>query len=284
MRQFLKRGSFLVGAILFATASAPVWASVPNRFGQIPQRNVFALKGQEVPPQASPPEAPLPKITITGITTILGDKLVLLKAQPPAKPGVPAKEESMILAEGQREGPVEVLSIDVKSGDVKLNNAGTVMTLNLAKNGPKPPLTPPPSAVPPRIPTYSGPRSIPQGQPGAAPPLPVRVPHWPGSAAPSATGTALSPTGGGPVPPGYATPAPQSLPLQNLTPQEQAIVQQLQQTSATQPGMSSFPPMTGQGVPIAPESPPVSGTVIPPTGAKPPDTIPPGYTQPLLPQ
>ena len=92
----------------------------------------------------------MPKITLTGITTILGNKRALMKVAPSvAKPGQASKEESLILTEGQREGEVEVLQIDERAESVKVNNSGTVMTLTFEKDGAKLPATPAPRAVPP---------------------------------------------------------------------------------------------------------------------------------------
>ncbi len=261
-----------IAVLVLATIVPPLKGMAPNRFERIPQRNVFGLKGQEPQTPSGAPPPSLPNITLTGITTILGQKLVLLKAQPPVpKGGQAPKPEPMILAEGQKEGPIKVLSIDVGSGDVKLDNSGTVMTLNLEKDGAKLPI----SAVPVAFaPTNRSPG-------GAASQLPVRAPHWSGPYAPSAPGTALSPTGGGPVPPGYEVPAPPNVVTQGLTPEEQALVQQLRQLSATPPSVGRPTALGQQPLPAAP---PVSGTVMVPPGAKPPNTIPPGYNKAAAPE
>lgn len=261
----------LAVAVIFLMAVGPALRGmVPNGLERIPRRNIFGLKGPEAAPRSTAPAPSLPKITLTGITTILGQKLVLLKAQPPApKGGQPPKTESMILAEGQQQGPIKVLSIDVGSGDVKLDNSGTLMTLNLQKDGARLPVSP--------ASTISTPTKGFSGRTSTAAQLPVRAPHWRGPYGSTAPATALSPTGGGPLPPGYAAPTPPNLAVQNLTAEEQAIVQQLRQLSASQPSVVS-PPVTGQ------PQPPVSGAVMVPPGAKPPNTIPPGYTQPAAPK
>jgi hypothetical protein len=108
-----------------------------NPYQGIVERNVFALKPPPRPEDALPPPQPPPKITLTGITTILGNKRALLKQQVPAKPPAPAREESYILTEGQREGDVEVLAIDEEAGTVKVNNHGTVQELSFDKDGVK---------------------------------------------------------------------------------------------------------------------------------------------------
>lgn len=127
-----------------------------NAYHAIVGRNVFRLKPETLvaaPPQ--PQTAPPAQIVLTGITTIFGDKRVLLKITPASSPGGPSGvEESCILVVGQREGGVQVLDIDEKKGDVTINNGGSVMTLNIEKDGAKPfkvpspiPNLPPPPGV-----------------------------------------------------------------------------------------------------------------------------------------
>jgi hypothetical protein len=97
-------------------------------------RNIFGL-GSLVAQPPGPPPAPLPKIRLIGITTILQEKRALLKVEFPAQPPEPAKEVSCILALGQREGPVEVLVIDETAGSVRVNNSGAEMLLSFTRDG-----------------------------------------------------------------------------------------------------------------------------------------------------
>jgi len=99
--------------------------------------NVFHLVQAPVISQPTN-QPPLPKIVPNGIITILG-KRVLFKVLWPARPNEPAREQSYILAEGERSGAIEVLEIDEKAGTIKFNNNGSVVTLALDKDGPKPP-------------------------------------------------------------------------------------------------------------------------------------------------
>ncbi len=121
----------------FSTALAgPLSVYSANPYHEIVAKNIFRLR----PPQPKPVEvitAPLPTLILTGITTILGKKQALLKIRFPASPSNPPKEESCILTEGQRDGPVQVLQIEVKQACVKVNNSGTIMSLTFEKNGPK---------------------------------------------------------------------------------------------------------------------------------------------------
>ena len=97
---------------------------------------------------------------LTGITTILGNKRALLKVQFPPKPPQPAKEQSYILTEGQRDGSIEVLEINEKTASVKVDNSGTVMEITFEKPSPTPPAsTPRPQPYWPRLPMQAGVRS-----------------------------------------------------------------------------------------------------------------------------
>lgn len=170
-----------------------------NPYQSIIDRNVFSLKPPPPPPDPSEANKPqVVKITLTGITTILGNKRVLMKtAPPPGKPNEGAKsEQSYILTEGQREGDIEVIEIDDKAGSVKVNNGGTVQTLTFEKDGAKLPATPAPAGAAPGAPQIPG---IPGVRPGVPPApgttptfqLPTRVPRLPtpGSQASAAVGT-----------------------------------------------------------------------------------------------
>jgi hypothetical protein len=129
---------------------------------------VFGL--QPIPPPARPEDnkPPPAKITLAGITTFGHGPRALLKVVAPPRPGVKQEEQSLILAVGQREGEVEVLEIDDRAGKVKVDNFGTITTLDFENNGVK--LA---SAPPPGVPVPGGlPVGIPQVLPGAVPPQP----------------------------------------------------------------------------------------------------------------
>src|SRR5262249_46856385 len=129
-----------------------------------------------------------------------GNKRVLMKTgPPPGKPGEqPKTDQSYILTEGQRDGEIEVISIDEKAGSVKVSNAGTVQTLTFEKDGAKLPATQAPAApgTPPpggaAIPGLPVTRPLPQAPAasGSTPTfqLPSRIPRLPTPGA-QATGT-----------------------------------------------------------------------------------------------
>ena len=108
-------------------------AGVINPYHCIPERNVFGLKPPAPPQTTYVPSAPLPKITLTGITTLFG-KRALLKVEFPAQINQPARHESMILAEGQRNDGIEILQVDEKTSRVRLNNSGTIMEVTFDKH------------------------------------------------------------------------------------------------------------------------------------------------------
>jgi len=118
---------FLAGSFAVGVSALGVTTDAQNTpYQSIVDRNVFALKPPPPPPDPEATKPPPVKITLTGITTILGNKRALMKSPaPPGKPGEPAKPEvSYILTVGQREGDVEVIDIDEVGGNVKLRNAG----------------------------------------------------------------------------------------------------------------------------------------------------------------
>ena len=124
--------------MLNLTAALLVTDAAGNPYGVIAGSNVFRLRP---PPSQAPPAAPaiIPKVTPVGITTMLAQKMALLKVNFPARPPEPAKEVSCILSVGQREGPIEVVAIDETEGSVKVNNSGTIMVLSLDRDSPRQP-------------------------------------------------------------------------------------------------------------------------------------------------
>jgi hypothetical protein len=117
------------------TAGANAGATFP--YHGIARRNVFNLKE---PPSPSivdlTPAIKPPQITLTLITTILGDKRAGLKwLVAPSRPGEQPRQESHILSVGQAEGGVEVLAIDEVEGTVKIKNHGQLQTLSFTTDG-----------------------------------------------------------------------------------------------------------------------------------------------------
>jgi len=206
---------------LWDAAKAATGGSKSDLYKAIPDRNVFKLTElPQVRPPSNPPPA-LPKITLTGITTILGRKLAVLRVQLLPLGGQPGKEESYMLAEGQRDGNIEVLQINENSGDVKLKNSGTDVTLNIDRDSPKVARGPTPETNPPGLPVAS----IPPPTGGTNPTNGLHR-MFPSRAYQSPGGPAVAPTNAAMVaPPSLPIPVPsaQSQPAP-LTPEEQAIM------------------------------------------------------------
>lgn len=161
-----------------------------NPYGAIAGRNVFALK----PPTPTPsvavtaPTVP-PNIELQGFTTILGRAQVLLKIKTPPRPPEPAKDRSLVMDIGQREGDVEVLEMDAYAGVVKLKNQGNLISLNLKDNAARPAAGPAltlPAAAPaagmlppptqPQLPARPSVGATPSTTPvGGGSPLPTRA-------------------------------------------------------------------------------------------------------------
>jgi hypothetical protein len=128
----------LVVAILICANAA--WAQT-NPFEAILTRNVFGLV--PIPPAAKPPDPPLPKITLTGITTVTGVARALLKMAPLPGAAGAGGDRFFNLKLGERDGDLEVLEINEKSGTVVVAYTGRTLTLGFEAektNSPPPPI------------------------------------------------------------------------------------------------------------------------------------------------
>ena len=126
MKRKLNLAALALGILLFtgaARAAGPDAAA--NPYSVIYQRSVFGL----VPP---PPPAdagaaiPTPDIALNGVMNIFGRKYALFK--------LPAgKGKNYLLGEGQGDGEIELLSVDERAGEIKINNHGIVQIVALSK-------------------------------------------------------------------------------------------------------------------------------------------------------
>ena len=137
MRHCVKLPIWLVSTVVLSLGASALVADTPGHpYLGIACSNVFRLR----PPAlqtTNPPPALLPQVIPVGITTILGDRRVLLQVKFPARPPEPAREVSCILLPGQQEGLIQVLKIDEIAGSVEINNSGAVIVLTLAQDGPR---------------------------------------------------------------------------------------------------------------------------------------------------
>jgi hypothetical protein len=209
-------------ALICVSARGDVVPRSVKEYDAIGKNNVFKLKEPAPPAETPTPQPPLPKIFLSGITTMMNQKYAFLKA--PAAPGDKSGEQSLMLREGQKEGSIEILEIDEKAGRVRINNSGAVMDLTFDRDAPT-------SNPPANAPGQPGPISNPpamaqtlQSQPDQAnapntnapnyesrrrmPRREVRIPTpppLPGPASTTPTGTMPTPTTTYPT---VTTPAP----------------------------------------------------------------------------
>jgi len=238
-------GAVLFGAGAIAADTADTADHPENPYQGIVDRNVFALKPPPPPPDPDSIKPPTPEFFLTGITTIFGPKRALFRTSPKPARGAPPpgkdkeKEESYMLAEGQREGEVEVVSIDEVAGMVKVSYGGTILTIDFTNNAAKSvAVAPPPGGVPgaPGLPrpgiAIPAPNKANPGfrQPGA-PARPLRSPLGQGGVpAPMGAGMGVAQTGTGQT-------AEQAVPL--MTRDQQEV---LMEAMRGQPGLPPMPP------------------------------------------
>lgn len=120
-------------AVLFgAVGSAP--ALTDNPYAAVVERNIFNLQPipTNPPVEVKAPEPPS-KIIPNGIINIFGKVQVLFKVQSPARLGQPAKEQSYVMGEGERQDEIEVKKIDEKNATITFDNHGIVQSLELVK-------------------------------------------------------------------------------------------------------------------------------------------------------
>lgn len=120
-----------------ASVKAVVPDTAPDPYQAIVDRNVFDLHAPaaNVSAESSRQTKPIPKLTLNGITSILGTKLAILTV-PATQPRTPP--ETVMLAEGQAQDEVEVKQINEKSGAVNVINHGEEQTLDFEHDGTKP--------------------------------------------------------------------------------------------------------------------------------------------------
>lgn len=72
-------------------------------------------------------ETPSPGIVLNGITTIFGDKRALFKVWSPDR------EQLCFLAEGQRDGDILLLAVDMRAGKIKIRDHGVVQVVSMCQ-------------------------------------------------------------------------------------------------------------------------------------------------------
>jgi hypothetical protein len=127
---------------LFGAIRASAADGADHPYQKIIDRNVFRLKaaGGTNTAVAATPHKPLPRIKLTGLTTILGDKRAFFEVMIFEQFQVP-REESCILTEGKGEGGIKLLAIDERARTATFNNHGVIQLVELgsaeATTGPR---------------------------------------------------------------------------------------------------------------------------------------------------
>ena len=118
--------------LIIAGAQAQAAAALDQPYAGIVSRNMFGLlpistNNPVVEPTIDPP----PKITPNGTMTLFGKLEALFKVASKGQPGQPAKDDSYVLGEGERQDDIEVVKINQADGIVTFNNHGTIQELPL---------------------------------------------------------------------------------------------------------------------------------------------------------
>ena len=118
--------------LIIAGAQAQAAAALDQPYAGIVSRNMFGLlpistNNPVVEPTIDPP----PKITPNGTMTLFGKLEALFKVASKGQPGQPAKDDSYVLGEGERQDDIEVVKINQADGIVMFNNHGTIQELPL---------------------------------------------------------------------------------------------------------------------------------------------------------
>ena len=161
-KQKWRQRSLAVGLCLLAVSV--LGSETSNPYGAIVERNPFGLKPPPPPPDPNAAQETKPppcNVRLTGITSLFGpsSKRALLEIEEQDQGKKTTRKP--ILTEGQRDGLVEVLAIDIVNNRVRIRNDDVETELTFEK--PKPAAGPAPGVAPPHIPS-------PLGQPAGAPP------------------------------------------------------------------------------------------------------------------
>lgn len=152
----------ILSLIVLVSATRTYAVTADNPYQAIVGRNVFSLKPPPPPPNPEDliKKEPPPKIKLQGLNTILGRRQVLFKV--PAKPPGQPKEESFVMNEGERQGEIEVLEINMQAESVRFRNHAQEQLLNMKDDADKPAIAAVPLGLPPG--------AIPGALPGVPPP------------------------------------------------------------------------------------------------------------------
>ena len=130
--------SCLCGLALVGAAHQAMADARENPYQRIVEVNAFRLLPKPPPPpppDPNPPAAPPATIILTGISTLNGPPKVLLEITDALTKKIDRPPPLLV---GEKQGTVEIVSIDPDKGAVTIKNSGSEMTLTFEKNGIKP--------------------------------------------------------------------------------------------------------------------------------------------------
>src|SRR5207247_607885 len=146
--------SALLALATVAFISSPCLADTqPNPYLSVVDRNPFGLKPPPPPAPETPPQpvVPLAKVVLTGITSVFGPTRAFVEITE-QEPGKTPNIKKPIMLEGDREGSIELISIDVANNSIRIKNGSieTNVVFEVATNstGPTPSPVAPPTALP----------------------------------------------------------------------------------------------------------------------------------------
>jgi hypothetical protein len=174
----MKRAGRLLGCVLLAGSglASALSQDASNPYSVISERNVFHLNPPPPPPEPEKPKVDLPVIKLSGFFKVGAKTRALFSSVSKNK------EEGWIyynLAEGEKDGILEVVKIDEAEGKVDILNSGTRATLTLKEDSLTPAMAasaaaspgagpgPPSPGMPPRRPFAPGGPAMARGAPGA---------------------------------------------------------------------------------------------------------------------
>jgi hypothetical protein len=212
----ISSGVVLVGCLLGSTIAAATPRN-PADYEAIVKRNPFDLRPPQPPPPPPPPPAPPPSnIELTGLVTAWGRKQVLMTIKD-AK-GQPVNK-ALSVGDPPDDG-IEVLDLNMATGEVRVRNRGVESLLSLKTHGAKVPVGAAPAPLPAAVP------SLTPGQPAVPAPAAANAGGMPsgftepGGAGGTAEARPVIPTRSIRVPV-----APPGQPTSQLTPPTQAPAQ-----------------------------------------------------------
>ena len=190
------RNLVLGGAALLSGVPSLAAEVTGNPFQVIVERNAFRLKPAPAPQVVStnPPPPPPSNVRLTGVYEWSGVKKAVLEITDPVSKKV---DHPMPLVEGDEQGLVKIISIDVKAGKVEIQNGTETATLTFDTKPAGPVAGGTPGGMPGLVPGMP-PGMVPgQFQPGVRAPNPFQLGGQPNPAA-------MNPSGAGMLHPGAA--------------------------------------------------------------------------------